>query len=136
MMRLRMTLAALLFAASASAENVLLKNNGLGAAVLGEIGVTAGALALAKPPPWQGYPKGGDELGFSNDATSGAAFGDCAVSEGSSIAKALMAQRDSAKPPPPDGVLSLSGADRQAAANAFDGKAMYQPPQPSTCPQN
>jgi len=136
MMRLWIAIAALAMAASASAENVLLKSNGLGAAALGEIGLTAGAMALSQPEPWQGYPKGGEGRGFTNDAGARFSFGDCAVSDGGSVAKALMAQSGAPKATPQEGQIRLSDSDRQAVDRAFDSKAIYQAGQPSTCPAN
>jgi hypothetical protein len=135
MMRLAILVAALCVTASASAENFLLKSNGLGAAALGEIGVTAGVMAFSRPPPWQGYPRGGEGLQFGSASGVGAMdYGDCATSEGSSVAKALLSQSGAPQAAPPDGVLSLSEAERRAADNAFDSKAIYQAGQPSTCP--
>src|SRR5579871_626764 len=112
MMRVWIVLAALSFAASASAENVLMKSNGLGAAAVGVIGVTAGAAALSDPPAWQGFPKGGDGPQFSNDAPRGTAS-DCAAADGENLANALK-DEPAEEPAKPDnelhGQISLSEA--------------------------
>jgi hypothetical protein len=136
MMRVWIVLAALSFAASASAENVLMKSNGLGAAAVGVIGVTAGAAALSDPPAWQGFPKGGDGPQFSNDAPRGTA-GDCAAADGGALAKAL--KEDTAEPAKPadtpQGQISLSEASKHADSGGkiFDSNAIYGSGQSVTC---
>ena len=116
--------------------NFLTADNGLGAAALGEIGLTLGAMALSGPAQWQGYQRGDDGIPFIND-TSGTQFGDCVASEGGTLAKALMAQNDAPPAPaPPEGVLRLSEADHKSAAKAFDSKAIYEAGQPTSCPAN
>ena len=137
MMRVWIVLAALSFTASASAENVLMKSNGLGAAAVGVIGVTAGAAALSDPPAWQGYPKGGEGLQFSNDAPLGTAS-DCAAADGGNLAKALKDDPATDQPKPtdtPQGQISLSEASRQAGGGAkiFDSNAIYGSGQSVTC---
>jgi len=116
--------------------NFLNADNGLGAAALGQIGLTVGAMAFSGPAQWQGYQRSDDGIPFVNDS-NGVPFGtdNCAAKEGNDLAKALMAQND--KPleaAAPEGVLRLSDAERHAAASAYDGKAMYQGG--SSCGQN
>lgn len=106
--------------------NFFTADNGLGAAALGELGLTLGALALSGPGQWYGYPHE-DGIPFANDNPAGIKFGDCAASEGGAVAKALMAQKDAPqKPADPKSVLSITEADRQSAAGAYDSKAMYE----------
>ena len=117
--------------------NFFTADNGLGAAALGEIGLTVGAMALSGPAQWQGYQRGDDGIPFVNDTSQ--QFGDCAAAEGGDIAKALMAQSDGSQkplPPAPEGVLRLSDAERKSAASAFDSKAIYQAGQPASCGAN
>lgn len=135
MMRLWILLAALAVAAPAVADNILMKSKGLGAAILGGVAVDATSMIFSQPDPWLGYPKDGG-LPFSDDA-AGLKFGDCATSEGSAVAKALMAQDDTPrKPAAPEGVLRMTEAERQSAASAYDSKAMYAGGTSSTCPAN
>jgi len=106
--------------------NFFTADNGLGAAALGEIGLTIGAMALSGPQAWYGYPRE-EGIPFANDAGTGAGMDDCAASDGGNVAKALMAQNDGEqKPPPPGGVLRMTDAERQAAAGAYDSKAIYE----------
>jgi hypothetical protein len=113
--------------------NFLTADNGLGAAALGEVGLTLGAMALSGPTQWQGYQRGDNGIPFIND-TAGTQFGDCTAAEGGEIAKALMAQNDKpSEPPAPEGVLRLSGAETKFAAKAFDSKAIYQAGQSMNC---
>src|SRR5579859_7693709 len=100
MMRVWMILAALAVSAPASADNILMKNKGLGAAVLGGVAVDATSMLMGQPEAWQGYPKDGGGLPFAND-TSGMKFGGCLDREGSDVAKALMAQKDVPQKPAP-----------------------------------
>lgn len=116
--------------------NFLTADNGLGAAALGEIGLTLGAMAFAGPQQWYGYPHD-DGLPFVNDTAAGLQTGDCAASDAGNVAKALMAQNDAPpEPPPPEGVLRMTDAERQSAASAFDSKAIYQAGQPASCHAN
>jgi hypothetical protein len=115
--------------------NFLNADNGLGAAALGQIGLTVGAMAFAGPQQWYGYPHE-DGIPFTND-TAAQPMGDCATSDGSNVAKALMAQNDEPeKASPPEGVLRMTDAERQSAATAFDSKAIYQAGQPASCNEN
>jgi hypothetical protein len=136
MMRVWILLAALCLAGSASAENVLMKSNGLGAAALGRLGLTVGVNALSGPPAWQGYPKGGDALQFSND-TPGSAPGACASADGGEVAKALK-NEPAGSPRSSDqaeGQIHLSEASRQTGGGSqlFDSKAIYSSGQAVTC---
>ena len=51
--------------------NFLTADNGLGAAALGQIGLTVGAMALSGPAQWQGYQRDDSGIPFVND-TAGA----------------------------------------------------------------
>lgn len=133
MMRLWIALAALSLAGSASAENVLMKSNGLAAAAVGVIGITAGAAALAPPPEWQGYPKGGNGPQFQDDA-SGHVQSDCAVSDGAAIANALKSNPQSEAGQPRDGQIRLTDPARPGT-QMFDSKAIYGSGQSFTCPE-
>ncbi len=125
---------ALLFAGAARAENVLMKSNGLGLAAVGGIAVGAASAALSDPPAWQGYPKGDGGPQFANDTGKTQSLADCAVSEGSAIAKALKVP-EGATPPPSQGQIRLSELPvKPANAPVFDSKAIYQAGQPASCP--
>jgi hypothetical protein len=134
MMRLWILLAALSFAGSAAAENVLMKSNGLGAAVAGSLSLSVGAAALSDPPKWQGYPKGGEGIQFSNDALGGSA-GDCASADGAQVAKALKDEpADAAKTDAPEGRIKMSDASQPAdKSQVFDSKAIYSAGQSVSC---
>ncbi|HMA48394.1 MAG TPA: hypothetical protein VKP60_01510 [Magnetospirillaceae bacterium] len=135
MMRLWILLAAVSFAGSAAAENVLMKSNGLGAAAVGIIGVTAGAAALGDSPTWQGYPKGGAGLQFSNDALGGAP-GDCASADGAQLAKALKDHStDAPKTDAPDERIRMSDGNQSTPGTSpvFDSKAIYSSGQSVSC---
>lgn len=137
MMRVWILLAALSFAGSAAAENILMKSNGLGAAVAGSLSLSVGAAALSDPPAWQGYPKGGDGIQFSNDALGGSA-GDCASADGAQVAKALKDEpAATAKTEAPEGQIRMSDDTQSPAAGSqvFDSKAIYGSGQSVTCPQ-
>lgn len=134
MMRLWILLAALAAADPASADNILMKNKGLGAALAGAVAVDATSMILSQPDPWLGYPKG-DERPFAGDA-AGLKFDGCLSHEGSDVAKALMAQKDAPqKPASPEGLLRITEAERKSAASAYDSKAMYEGGA-SGCPSN
>lgn len=136
MMRLWILLAALSFAGSAAAENVLMKSNGLGAAVAGSLSLSVGAAALSDPPKWQGYPKGGDGIQFSNDALGGSA-GDCASADGAQVAKALKDEpaADAPKTDEPEGQIRMSDGAQPPAhgSQVFDSKAIYSSGQSVSC---
>ena len=135
MMRLWIALAALFLAGSASAENVLMKSNGLGAAAAGVIGITAGSAALAPPPEWQGFPKGGNEPRFQ-DGPSSRIQGDCAANDGATIAKALKGEPPAETPPQQDGQIRLTDPSRNSGSQLFDSKAIYgSGSPPSVCRQ-
>ena len=135
-MRVWLILAVLSLAAPAAAENILMKSKGLGAAMAGELGLAVGAAALSDPPAWQGYPKGGDGLQFSNDVPRGTAA-DCVAADSDNLAKALQDQPAAeAKPEEtPRGQINLSDASRQAGGGAkiFDSNAIYGSGQSVTC---
>jgi hypothetical protein len=141
-MRLLIVLATLLFAIRAPAENFLLKAKGLGAAAAADVAVTAGAMAFSDPPKWQGYGREGDTLNLDGMPAANSAAGDCAVSDGNSIAKALMAQNGvppGAVPPTAslpsnkDGQIHLTEPDTSHPEAAYDSKAIYQAGQPISC---
>jgi hypothetical protein len=117
---------------AARGENILAKNNGLGAVALGSVGLKLGAMALAPPATWEGYPKTLGERPFIGDATAGRRDG-CAVSHANMIAKALLAPENS--PPIQTAPLHLSEVSRQTDMKSFDEKAIYDPAQTSICPQ-
>lgn len=124
MMRLWILLAALAASAPASADDILMKNKGLGAALAGAAAVDATSMMFSEPEPWLGFPKG-DERPFAGDA-SGIKFDGCLDHEGNDVAKALMAQKDTPqKPAAPEGLLRMTDAERKSAASAYDSKAMY-----------
>jgi len=132
MMRVWILLAALSFAGSAAADNVLMKSNGLGAAAVGVIGVTAGAAAIAPPPQWQGFPKGGGGPQFQGDASSrGQSF--CTTSNSAAIAKALKGETPPETRPPQDGQIRLTDEGKTGNSQLFDSKAIYGSGQPVTC---
>lgn len=116
----------------ARGENILAKNNGLGAAAIGNVGLTLGAMALAPPPTWEGYPKDLGDRPFSGDATTGRRDS-CAVSDANMIAKALLAPEKS--PSAQTAPLQLSEVIRQTDMKAFDEKTIYDPGQTSICRQ-
>jgi len=132
MMRVWILLAALSFAGSAAADNVLMKSNGLGAAAVGVIGVTAGAAAIAPPPQWQGYPKGGGGPQFQGDVSSRAQTF-CSTSPGAAVAKALKGEAAPETPPPQDGQIRLTEPGKTSGSQLFDSKAIYGSGQPVTC---
>ena len=135
MMRLWILLAAVSFAGSAAAENVLMKSNGLGAAAVGIVGATAGAAALGDPPAWQGYPKGGNGRQISNDALGGTP-GDCASADGAQLARALKDQSaEVPKTDAPEGRIRMSDGTQSTAGNSqvFDSKAIYSSGQSVSC---
>jgi len=132
MMRVWILLAALSFAGSAAADNVLMKANGLGAAAVGVVGVTAGAAALAPPPQWQGYPKGGGGPQFQDEASSRAQTF-CTTSSSAAVAKALKGEAASEAPPPQDGQIRLTDTAKTSDSQLFDSKAIYGSGQPVTC---
>jgi hypothetical protein len=135
MMRLWFLLAALSFAGSAAAENVLMKSNGLGAAAAGGLGLSLGGAALSDPPAWQGYPRGGNGRQFSNDALGGAPI-DCAAADGAQLAKALKdAPADAPKTDAADGRIRMSDGTPSTAGGAqvFDSKAIYGSGQSVSC---
>ncbi len=120
----------------------MLKAKGLGAAAAADVAVTAGAMAFADPPKWQGYEREGDALDLDGVPVANRAAGDCAVSDGNSIAKALMAQNGvppGAVPPPAsqpsskDGQIHLTEPDNSHPEATFDSKAIYQAGQPISC---
>ena len=133
MMRLWVVLAALSFAGSASAENVLMKSNGLGLAAVGMVGATAAGMALAPPPQWQGFPKGEDGPHFQDEAT-GRIQGDCTARDGATVAKALKGERQPEAEKPQDGQIRLTDTGRKSDSQIFDSKAIYGAGQSITCP--
>jgi hypothetical protein len=132
MTRLWIFLATLSFSLSAAADNVLMKRNGLGTAAAGMIGLTAGTMALAPPPQWQGYPKGGTGLQFQDDSLS-VSPDSCATADGTQIAKALKGDAGSAEEQ--KGRIQLTESGRQIGSQIFDSKAIYGEGQPSVCPE-
>jgi len=134
-MRLWFLLAAVCFAGSAAAENVLMKSNGLGAAAAGGLGLSLGAAALSDPPAWQGYPKGGNGRQFSDDALGGAPS-DCASADGTQLAKALKDEpADTPKPDAAEGRIKMSDSNPPPAGGpqVFDSKAIYSSGQSVSC---
>src|SRR5579863_1750524 len=115
MMRVWIALAALSIPTLASADNVLMKANGLGAAAAGMIGVAAGTAALAPPPEWKGFPKGGDGPQFQDDPANRLQT-DCAESGGMAIAKALKGETPPETQPPQDGQIRLSDEGKSSGA--------------------
>jgi hypothetical protein len=134
MMRLWIFVAALAFSLSAAADNVLMKGNGLGAAAAGIVGLTAGSMALAPPPQWQGYPKGGTGLQFEDDSLGGA-ISDCATADGTQIAKALKGEPTTEPAREQNGRIRLTESGRQTGTQIFDSKAIYGAGQSPTCPE-
>ena len=133
MMRPWILLAALTAATPASADNILMKNKGLGAAVLGGAAVDATSLLVSQPEPWLGYPKE-DGLPFADEGAS-LNLGGCLDREVADVAKALMAQKDPPKTSTAEsGMLRMTEAERKAAASAYDSKAMYQSGAVGGCP--
>lgn len=116
----------------ARGDTILTKNNGLGAASIGTVGLTLGALALAPPPSWEGYPKDLGDRPFIGDATAGRHDG-CAVNDANMIAKALLApQKPSLAQTAP---LHVTEIDPETTPKAFDEKAIYDRGTTSICPQ-
>ena len=143
MKRLCIALIFLLFAARAPADNVLMKANGAGAAGAGMIAATAGALALAPPPQWQGYDRNGDDGIHSPSADNSVGQWlrdgkrpDCvaANSQMAGLAKALKDDKPAA--PASEGQIHLqeSQAHGTQATAAEDPKAVYAEGQTVTCP--
>jgi len=132
MMRVWIFLAALSLPAMVSADNVLMKANGLGAAATGMIGIAAGTAALAPPPEWKGFPKSSDGPQFQNDASARPQT-DCATSEGMAVAKALKGETPPESAPPQDGQIRLTDTGKSSGSQLFDSKAIYGSGQPVTC---
>ncbi|GEM_PF-5175015 len=134
MMRVWIFLAALFIPAMASADNVLMKANGLGAAAAGMIGVAAGTAALAPPPEWKGFPKTGDGPQFQDDPANRLQT-DCATSGGMAVAKALKGETPPETQRPQDGQIRLTDdTTKTSSAQMFDSKAIYGSGQSVTCP--
>lgn len=151
MMRLWFVLAALSFAGSAAAENVLMKSNGLGLAAVGMAAGAAASAALAPPPQWQGYPRGGNDGIWTPKAdrsstewanAASPARVNCGKAAYAGLAEALK-QDAKSKDPPLEGQIHLSQSQlrvtdpmRPQDGNIYDPKSVYADGRPVTCPAN
>lgn len=125
MMRLWIVLAALFLAGPVSAENVLMKSNGLGAAAGAMIGATVGAAAFGDKPQWQGYPTGNQDDGIhspqADDSVSAwlqsGQKSDCVASKPEMAGLATALKDDLPAELPPEGQIRLDQAQVNGVAS-------------------